>query len=284
MKRTLTIIAALTWLATVAACADEIGWHESFEAAQQAAQGNDKPIMADFWGPGCGACDMLDEHTYTDPAVIAKAGEFEAVKVNTRVEYDVSTRYAIAFLPTIHFMTPGGVVVRTVPGFALPEPFLEEMTRALEACDAFKLAAELEPKFAENPDDAGLALQIAEAYRLSRQFDKAAHYAAKVLELAGDDAEIRLQALLIRGRSLVQTGEPGEAVEPLSAFVAENPDSEDIWDAKLYLGFAYLQVRQGDKGVPLLQEIVDNTAEDARVHVIATRLLAWQADMSGGTP
>lgn len=284
MKHTLTTIAALTWLATVAACADEITWHESFEAAQQAAQASDKPIMADFWAPGCGACDLLDEQTYVDPAVITKAAEFECVKINTRVEYDLSTRYAIAFLPTIRFMTPGGVVVRTVPGFALPEPFLAEMTRALEAYDAFKLAAELEPKFAENPQDGGLALRIADAYWLCQQLEKAAEYAARAIELAGDDAEIRPAALLIRGKSLVQGGDPGEAIEPLSAFVAENPDSEDIWEARLYLGFAYLQVRQEDKGVPLLQEIVNNTPEDARVHVIATRLLAWHASMSGDGP
>lgn len=275
MKHRVAGIVALVCAACLNSHADEIQWHETFEAAQEAAERSSKPIMVDFWAPGCGWCDRLDEDTYSDPEVIAKAAEFESVKVNGRLRSDLETKYAIPGYPNIKFLAADGAVIHDVGGYVPPEAFVAEMDRALEAYDAFKKAAELEEQYAANPVDASLALQIAQAYRTCSQASKAAEYAAKAVELAGEDAEIRSEGLLIQGMSLTETGELEQAIPVLSAFVAENPQSEVIWDAKLYLGFCYLQLDQGAKGVPLLEDVVKNTPEEARAHVMATRLLQW---------
>ncbi len=275
MKRMLIAVAAVACLMTVAAHADEIQWHESFEAAQQAALQSGKPIMVDFWEHGCGWCDKLDEDTYSAPEVIAKAAEFEPVKVNGRVRSDLETRYAISGYPSIKFLAASGVVIHEVTGYMLPEPFLVEMDQALKAHEALKKAAELEEQYAANPVDGSLALQIADAYRTCSQRAKAAEYAGKAVELAGEDGGMRSQGLLIQGMSLAELGELEQAIPALSSFVEENPESEAIWKAKLYLGFCYLQLDQGAKGVPLLEDIVNNTPADARVHVMAQRFIQW---------
>ena len=275
MKRMLTAVTAAVCLMTVAADADEIQWHESFEAAQQAALQSGKPIMVDFWAPGCGWCDVLDDETYSDPEVIAKAAQFESVKVNGRVRSDLETKYAIPGYPTIKFLAADGVVIHDVGGYVPPEGFMAEMDRALEAHQALKRAAELEEQYAENPVDASLALQIAQAYRTSSQRAKAADYAAKAVQLAGEDAEVRSEGLLIQGTSLAEIGQLEQAISALSAFVAENAEGESIWKAKLYLGFCYLQLDQGAKGLPLLEDIVSNTPAQARVHIMAQRFIEW---------
>jgi len=149
------------------------------------------------------------------------------------------------------------------------------MERALKAHEAFNKVPELEERYAANPVDASLALQIAQACRTSLQRAKAAEYAANAVRLAGEDAEGRSKGLLIQGMSLAEIGELEQAIPALSAFVGENPNSGSIWEAKLYLGFCYLQLDQGAKSLPLLQDIVENTPAEARVHVMAERLLQW---------
>lgn len=284
MKHLATMIVILAQLAPVAMCAEGIQWHASFEEAQEAAKHSQKPIMAVFWRGTCPACGALDDEALSHPGVIAKAAEFEPVKVNTEDRYDLGARYMVAYLPTTLFLAPGGETVYDVVGAPPPEIFLARVDLALAAYEAFKLTLELEPKFAENPEDGKLALQLAEAYWTCRHLERAADYASKAVGLAGDDLAVRAKGLLMQGKALAELGEPRQAIGALSTFLAENPESEAAWEAKFYLGFAHLQAREDEQGVAALKDVAENAPANSEARAKAQRLLEWFESMLVGGP
>ena len=103
-----------------------IQWEKKFDEALKKAKRAGKPLVVDFWAEWCGWCHRLDRTTYADPAVIRRAQEFVAVKVNTegsRRELEVSAKYGVRSLPTILFLSPQGRQLFRVNGFQGPGQF-----------------------------------------------------------------------------------------------------------------------------------------------------------------
>jgi len=82
----------------------------TIKAATQRANIENKNIFVDTYAPWCGPCKIMDIH-FQDKEVIKYFNRnFINVKINTDTPYgkEVSTKYQIAFLPTILILTKDG--------------------------------------------------------------------------------------------------------------------------------------------------------------------------------
>jgi thiol:disulfide interchange protein DsbD len=120
-----------------------VAFHEFDEARLQAALQKGQPVLMDFSADWCVPCHELDHFTFTDRRVIDAAEDFVRLKIDlTRYDSPESERlrqaYEITGVPTIVFLTAGGLEVREarVEGFLPPEPFLERIRVAKTAGQA----------------------------------------------------------------------------------------------------------------------------------------------------
>lgn len=79
--------------------------HSEKEAAERAAR-EKRPLMVDFTATWCGACKELAKHTFADPRVMERAGNFVAVKFDATDDEDpqveqVKKKYNVVGLPTV---------------------------------------------------------------------------------------------------------------------------------------------------------------------------------------
>jgi thioredoxin-related protein len=132
-----------------------IKWEKNFEEALKRASKSGKPVIVDFWADWCTWCERLDQNTYTDPAVVQKAQEFVAVRVNTEgshKELEVAVRYHVTSLPTIVFVSPEGRQLGRVNGYQGAGQF----PRTLETVQVIaRRVMSWEEALRGNPDDPG---------------------------------------------------------------------------------------------------------------------------------
>jgi thiol:disulfide interchange protein len=135
------VIAVLMALQLLLSCAKEaeekapgeVAWITSYEEAVQSAGKKKLPVMIDFYTDWCGYCKKLDNETYVNGDVVAKAKGFVSLKINADVEQDLAGRYNIRFFPTILFVDQAGNEIHRVVGFRMPADFVGEMDVALAA-------------------------------------------------------------------------------------------------------------------------------------------------------
>ena len=108
--------------------AHEIPWSPWDAQAFARAQREGKPILLSISAVWCHWCHVMDETTYSDPAVIAKiADRFVPVRVDNDERPDVNARYNMGGWPTTAFLAGDGT---TLTGATyLPPP---QMERALD--------------------------------------------------------------------------------------------------------------------------------------------------------
>lgn len=113
--------------------AHEIRWHpwgaQPFELAQQSK----KPLLLSISAVWCHWCHVMDETTYSDPAVIEKINEaFVPVRVDNDERPDINARYNQGGWPTTAFLTSDGLLIAGAT--YLPPP---RMLAALDQIDEF---------------------------------------------------------------------------------------------------------------------------------------------------
>jgi uncharacterized protein len=113
--------------------AGEIGWLPWEPSSFARARSEDKPILLAISAVWCHWCHVMDETTYSDPAVIETINaRFVPIRVDNDRRPDVNVRYNMGGWPTTAFLAPDGAVL-TGATYLPPEP----MRRALDEIARF---------------------------------------------------------------------------------------------------------------------------------------------------
>ncbi len=263
---------AVALLAT-ASSAESLRWHESLAAAKQAAEASGRPILAEFHSVGCGPCERMERETLADPEVAAViAQRFEAVRVNALEQPELATEHLVSFYPTVKFFDAAGDVVHDTQGFVAAADFRRVMDKALAAHAALQRAREAA---AEPPEDAQGALAIARDFYAARRYEQAADWARTAAERASDGSATAAEAQYILGAALTDAEEPGRAQEPLVSALKLVDGAGWQWDARLKLGYVWLQRGEDDSGIGMLQTVHASEEAPAELKAEARRLLRW---------
>ncbi len=158
-----------------------IDWLPWGQEAFSKAQADNKPVLLAVSAVWCYWCHVMDETTYSDPAVAGFIGQnFIAVRVDSDHRPDVNTRYNVGGWPTTAFLTGHGGFIGGAT-YLPPDQFLamlaevkdayqEDKPRVYEhAREMLRLRKEQTARVAAGPEiDAGLldraARTIAGAY------------------------------------------------------------------------------------------------------------------------
>ena len=109
--------------------AAEIEWHEWGQTAFEDARRLDRPILLAISAVWCHWCHVMDETTYSEPAVIAAINEaYVPVRVDNDIRPDVNNRYNMGGWPTTAFLTPEGDIL-TGATYLPPEAMLAALQR-----------------------------------------------------------------------------------------------------------------------------------------------------------
>ncbi len=92
--------------------AGEIAWRPWGDAAFAEARAADKPVLLAISAVWCHWCHVMDETSYSDPAVISGLNErYIPVRVDNDERPDVNRRYNMGGWPTTAFLTPDGEIL-----------------------------------------------------------------------------------------------------------------------------------------------------------------------------
>lgn len=92
--------------------AHEIAWSQWGTAAFERARSEEKPVLLGISAVWCHWCHVMDETTYSDPAVIAAINEhFVPIRVDNDRRPDINARYNQGGWPTTAFLSPDGVLL-----------------------------------------------------------------------------------------------------------------------------------------------------------------------------
>ncbi|MGH7737163.1 MAG: thioredoxin domain-containing protein [Candidatus Tyrphobacter sp.] len=108
--------------------AAEIGWLPWGSAAFERAQRERKPILLSISAVWCHWCHVMDETSYSDPAVIeAIAARFVPIRVDNDERPDVNARYNMGGWPTTAFLAGDGTLLTGAT--YLPPPQMARVLR-----------------------------------------------------------------------------------------------------------------------------------------------------------
>jgi len=121
MKRSLSILILLTFLAGVSAAANErdgaVVWRD-LDAALAESQQAGKPVMIHFTAQWCGWCKKMKKEVYGQGDVAAVLNQdFVPAMVDTDRRPDLKAAYGVEGLPTIWFLTSAGEGITYIPGY-----------------------------------------------------------------------------------------------------------------------------------------------------------------------
>lgn len=116
----------------------EIRWGYDVAAGLRAARESGKPVMIDFMATWCPPCRAMEDSTFCDAAVVAKARSFVTVRVDIEKQREVATKYgALARkyggvgIPNILFLSGDGTKLKHIVGYYGPAQLVAAMDSAL---------------------------------------------------------------------------------------------------------------------------------------------------------
>ena len=101
--------------------AKEIAW-QSFADGMARGKSENKKIFLHFYANWCGACRIMENKTFKEPAVVAYINEnFIPIKVNADREPETSQIFRVRALPDNWFIDEDGKPIGHQPGYINPE-------------------------------------------------------------------------------------------------------------------------------------------------------------------
>lgn len=245
---------------------DMIAWLSSLEEGLQAARGEDRLVMVDFYADLCHWCKELDRLVYTEPTVQdAVARHFVPVKLNGGKHDDLVTKYNLDGYPTVIFLDAQGEELSRIVGFEPPDLFLADMMDAVELKALKSEVAELEA--AVKTGEAGFETyaRLGHIYRRLGKMELARTYLTKAQETGQTSPDFALDWILV-----TEKGSP--AVGALDGWIRANPEHGRRWEAGYELGMAKAGLRQWEGSVDVFRGVArrgGDTAWGARSRFMA---------------
>ena len=107
----------------VALLAAPIVWLHDEARARDLARASGRPLLIEFRAKWCGACELMDRHTWNDPAVQEEvAARFVPLEMDFDTREDRARRFHVRELPTILLVSSR---TRRVSGFVGPGEMLK---------------------------------------------------------------------------------------------------------------------------------------------------------------
>jgi thiol:disulfide interchange protein DsbD len=115
-----------------------IAWLTDVGQARTLAAQQGKPVMIDFMATWCPPCRAMEETTFHDPRVVAKAAGFVTARVDVDLQPDLADEYGSNAgkyggigIPNVLFLAPDGRTLKHPVGYLGPAAFLAVMDSAL---------------------------------------------------------------------------------------------------------------------------------------------------------
>ena len=100
--------------------AKDIAW-QRFSDGMARGRSENKKVFLHFYARWCGACNIMENKTFQDPAVVAYINEnFTPIKVDTDQEREISQIFRIRLLPDNWFIDEDGKPIGHQPGYITP--------------------------------------------------------------------------------------------------------------------------------------------------------------------
>jgi thiol:disulfide interchange protein len=100
--------------------AKDIAW-QRFSDGMARGRSENKKVFLHFYARWCGACNIMENKTFQDPAVVAYINEnFIPIKVDTDQEREISQIFRIRLLPDNWFIDEDGKPIGHQPGYITP--------------------------------------------------------------------------------------------------------------------------------------------------------------------
>jgi len=113
-----------------------LSWEEDYAAAAERARAEQKPLLVDFSASWCGACQELEQHTFSDPRVVREGERFVRVRIDLSPGKDspekreILAGYEHRGLPLVVMHKPNGEAASRVTTFVEADKMLELMKDA----------------------------------------------------------------------------------------------------------------------------------------------------------
>jgi thioredoxin-like negative regulator of GroEL len=235
-----------------------IKWEKKFDEAVKKAKHAGKPLMVDFWAEWCDWCRRLDRTTYADPAVIRRAQDFVAVKVNiegSRRELEVCAKYRVGErLPVVLFISPEGHPLFRLDGYQGPGQF----PRTLDA--AHQVAGRVmawEAALESDSDDAAALLGLGRLLFKHEYYDEAQKLLRRSVAHDGATAtDGRREARMLLAMLAQVDRDFGEAERLVKEALSLGPDQDERPQLLFVLGRTYVSAGRQEEGVATFEVIV----------------------------
>lgn len=253
----LTTLTLTLLLASPAAQQREIHWETRLDRGMNRARETGKPLMVGFYTEWCGLCRRLDRTTYVEPQVVARADRFVTVKIDAdggdRARR-VLRRYRVDKLPTILFLTPGGLQVRRVNSFIGPGLLPIVMDEALEAS---RHVTAWESRLARDENDAAALAAIgAHLFKQERYPESADYLKRAAARDTGRPLGERRATRLNLAKLSTARGRFAEAEGLIQEALSLHPDDRDHPLLLFVLAKTYVVWGRTDMGVATMRVIV----------------------------